>query len=275
MTDTPILDRPSRPGSPPATASLARLAVGLSAFSVVIGLVVIWDVLNPRDWTAAGWAAASSWVAGIATVGAVTVALRESKGARADALREAAAADERSRQALLAVRRDREVGALAALPYPIRLVSFHLSALVRRIEGLNEHDALHSSRPYPEITSSAVDLLARLDEFASYHLVKAIAVVDEALMVVKAPEAVSLLNDVHLELINVGSTITEWRGIVEDQEGPAAPSNALSHVIVLNSCLASFQGVVDGAYPTPSSGEDPECSSEEAVARDSGADTQT
>ncbi|WP_138846047.1 hypothetical protein [Rhodococcus pyridinivorans] len=250
MTDRPRPDRPQPARNALSTGDIAKLALCLlaSTAAVAIGIALLWDVANPNKWTAAGWAAAGSWVAGIATVLAVGVALYESNRARSDAQREAAAADDRSRQALLAVQQDREIASLATLPYPVRSVSFQLRALIRLADGLNEHDALHSLHTPPAIPAASVDLLARLDEFTSDHMVKAIAVIDQALMVVKAPQAVKLLRDLNLELHNLGRTITEWRGIVGDGEG-FDPSDGRSHIAVLEDCLATFPAAVEAAYP--------------------------
>ncbi|WP_143543097.1 hypothetical protein [Rhodococcus sp. NCIMB 12038] len=60
--------------------------VGILAGGVFTSLMV-WPVLNPEDWTATGWAAVGAWFAGFATVGAVLVALRQSRRAREDAER--------------------------------------------------------------------------------------------------------------------------------------------------------------------------------------------
>lgn len=251
MTDCSRPDLPQPARSALSTGDVAKLAACLlaSTAAVAIGIALLWDVANPSEWTAAGWAAAGGWFAGSATVLAVGVALHESNRARSDAQREVAAADLRSRQALLAVQQDREIASLAALPHPVRSVSFQLRALIRHVDGLNEHDALHSLAPPPAIPTTSVDLLARLDEFTSDHMVKAIAVIDQALMVVKAPPAVKLLRDLNLELHNLGHTITEWRGIVGDGEG-FDPSHGTSHIAVLEGCLATFPAAVEAAYPT-------------------------
>ena len=84
MTDAPILNRPPRPRSPLAAGDFAVLAIVIAVFLVVValGCAVLWDALNPSEWTADGWAAAGAWFAGAATVGAVWVALRQISATR-------------------------------------------------------------------------------------------------------------------------------------------------------------------------------------------------
>ncbi|WP_072815497.1 hypothetical protein [Rhodococcus zopfii] len=121
MTDEPLPDRATLARWPLSTRDIAKLTTCLvaSTAAVVIGLTLLWDVVNPSKWTADGWAAAGGWFAGAGTVFAVVVALRQSQQARVDA--EAARIDadrihrEQLREATLRADRATVVGLLPAL----------------------------------------------------------------------------------------------------------------------------------------------------------------
>lgn len=84
------------------TGDLVILALVVVVLLAVTGLgcAVLWDVLNPSEWTAAGWAAVGAWISGVATFVAAGVALLQSRRARADAARAIAAADQQHKEQL-------------------------------------------------------------------------------------------------------------------------------------------------------------------------------
>lgn len=87
MTDSPRPIRPARNNETRTTGDILILTIVMAVFLcvVVIGVVMLWDVVNPREWTSDGWSAVGSWVASIGTVLAVGVALWQSHRARTDA----------------------------------------------------------------------------------------------------------------------------------------------------------------------------------------------
>lgn len=84
MTDRPRPNRPQPARNALSTGDFAILAIVVLVFLgvTILGCAVLWDVLNPGEWTADGWAAAGGWFAGVATVAAVWVALHQSRQAR-------------------------------------------------------------------------------------------------------------------------------------------------------------------------------------------------
>lgn len=169
MTDAPILNRPPRPRSPLAAGDFAVLAIVIAVFLVVVvlGCAVLWDALNPSDWTADGWAAAGGWFAGFATVSAVIVALQQSRQARTEAQR---VRDDLERQHKEQLREEALRSDLAVTVAEIRVLdefvttmrgaddAFRRSTMEAAIRGANGD----------EQPATAEELLERFQAYAHY-----------------------------------------------------------------------------------------------------------
>lgn len=79
----------TNPAPRAAGAVAGKLAIGVALAVLVISAIVLsivwWDVVNPIRWSNAVWSAVGTWLASLATVGAVVVALYQSRQARVDA----------------------------------------------------------------------------------------------------------------------------------------------------------------------------------------------
>lgn len=102
MIEKPAPADRRRTGKAITTGDFAILAIVVLVFLgvTILGCAVLWDALNPSEWTAAGWAAAGSWFAGTGTLAAVGVALWQSRQARADARQAIHEADRLHREQL-------------------------------------------------------------------------------------------------------------------------------------------------------------------------------
>lgn len=226
-----------------ATGDVVVLAVVFTVFLavVVLGCAVLWDVLNRDSWTASGWGAVGTWVAGCATFLAVGVALLESRRGRASA-----------DQALWDARRERELDALAAFRMPVRAMSFRLAAIERQVEGFIEYDGFYCRDPEPAISEGAARLLDQLDDFVANFLLPAHSKVESALMVVTDRAVKAHVSATAAEITHIHDTILGWYKELWRQGAPTLPEPRLS--AGPQKMLDELLPAVETAYPADSPG---------------------
>lgn len=216
---------------------------------VVVGGMVVWDGVNPTEWTASGWTAVGGWVAGLATFFAVGVALIDSHRTRLRARREIAAAEHRAELARWDAHREREINALVAFRQPVRAMCFRLVALERHIVGFNEFDGFYVDAPPPAISEDAARLLGELEAFTAEYLLSAYGQVEDALIVVKDATIRDVVQEVHDELQRLQDTVGDWRDVLGNQGAPVLPESGVSLSAALQLLLIDLRDLVDKAYP--------------------------
>ncbi|MBW4780876.1 hypothetical protein KZO37_16030 [Rhodococcus fascians] len=228
---------------------ILSIVVGVFLGAAFLAGAILWNELNPSQWTAGGWAAVGAWVAGVATFCAVLVALTDSTKTRKHAQKSIDAAEARAEQALWAARRDREIGILTELRLPVRAMCVRLTKIEDQLTKFDELDMFFTDNPLPAISSESARMIETLDDFVANYELHAYGSVEAASMVVTVPTVKSIVDDMYEELNQLDSTIKDWQRVLRAQGAPDLSATKVSRAAILLGQLDEVRARVDDAYP--------------------------
>lgn len=195
----------------PVDVWVVLLAAGCYLMFIVSMVYIVWDHINPIEWTAGGWAAIGAWVGGSATAGALFAALRQTGKTEKIAAKQLKASRELHDRELLEQRRLRQVEAIAVIWDRIGESVGPTTELKLRLERLKDlrqraSDATDQGKKAELEQARDEHTLALGDWFPHYQAsaTRPLLAFSSAHMLIDDRDIILLLRDLELAFVDLG-----------------------------------------------------------------------